>query len=814
MKKIKFFIVFAFLLFLVMGYNLYEQYKRIESTHKLIIRNESQALSHFISAFRQTYQEAYLNNHIEIDDKTINLLPVKTITTISKYFSQSMKENIVIHTVSDRPRNINNMANDFELKMIRYFKVHPKKKEKFLYRDDTFFYTKPLRIKQSCLKCHGKREETIPSIRAKYENAYDYKLGEIRGLLNIKIKERGYFELLYRDFIKTLLVTVLIYFLFIVLIYRLYQKMRVREQQYTQQLETDIEKKTREIQKQKDIFETLFEKSSDGISILENGKIIQCNEKIVEILHYKSKEELLNMSLFQLSPEFQPDGRYSYEKAEEMLRLTQENGQHRFEWVHAKANAETFWCEIILTRMVLNDRNVIYMVCRDISEKKAAQKKLIEQKDVLHYQAHHDVLTGLPNRILFHKKLEKNIRNAKVKKRKFALFFIDLDQFKQINDSLGHEIGDKVLKIVAERFRSIIRKEDTLSRLGGDEFTVILPNVKNIELVSQLAQKLLAVFNDPVHVGEHKLYISCSIGITLYPKDDVNADNLLKDADAAMYKAKEEGRNNYQFYCSDMTKQAMERVVMKSSLRQALLKEEFRVYYQPQINVKSGQLIGVEALLRWKHPSMGVLSPDMFLTLAKDAGLISEIDNWVMRSAMTQISTWYKKGLEPGVLALNLTITDLNSSYFFSTLKEIMKAVDFSPQWLELEVTENEVMTKYEEVIFRLKRIHDLGIKIAIDDFGTGHSSLSYLKRLPVTKLKIDKSFVQDIPEDEEDAAIVNAIIALAKILNLDIIAEGVETVEQKEFLLQNGCENIQGYYSGKPMPAKEMEKILTEYHR
>ena len=807
MFNMKYFITFSLLLFLALGYKTYEQYDRINTTHKLIILNESQSLANFISAFRKTYQSAFIDNDIEMDPKMINLLPVKTITEISQRFASSMKEDIVIRTVSDRPRNRSNMANDFEMDRINYFNTHPEKTDSFIQKEDAYYYTKPMRIQQSCLMCHGKREETLPSIRDKYETAYDYKLGEIRGLLNIKIKNKGFFELLYADFKETLAITILLYILFLFMIYMLIKKMRTKEQIYTESLESEITEKTFEIQKQKNTFETLFEKSSDGILIINGGKFIQCNEKAVEVLMCSSKDEILNKNVDAFSPEFQPDGRASQEKAIEIIKEAMKSDGFQFEWYSERMNGESFWSEISVTPIVLDDKKVLYTIVRDISEKKVAQKKLMEQKDVLYHQAHHDALTGLPNRVLFNDRLTYGIKKASVKNRQLALFFIDLDQFKQINDSLGHDIGDRVLKVVAERLKAKIRKKDTLARLGGDEFIIIIENYKNIDTVSQLAESILKVLIQPIHVEGQTLYTSCSIGISLYPDDDTSAENLLKYADAAMYKAKEEGRNNYQFYRTEMTEHAFESMLMRAGLRQALVNNEFMVYYQPQMDASDGKLKGLEALLRWNHPTLGLLPPAKFLKLAEESGIIVEIDRWVMKTAMLQINSWYKQGFNPGILALNLSLTHLRREDYIESLSNTIDEIYFRSEWLELEITESEVMKKFDEVITKLKLIKSLGIGIAIDDFGTGHSSLSYLKKLPVHKLKIDKSFIDDVPGNDEDVAIIKAIIALANNLNLTVLAEGVETKIQKDFLLEHGCSCIQGYYYAKPMEALDIEE-------
>ena len=807
MFNTKYFIAFSFVLFMALGYKTYEQYSRIDDTHKLIILNESQSLANFISAFRKTYQNAFIDNEIVMDHKMINLLPVKTISEISARFSAQMKEDIVIRTVSDRPRNIKNKANDFELSMIEYFRKNTKETDKFVEKDDYFFYTKPMFIQKSCLACHGKREDAIPSIRNKYTSAYDYKLGEIRGLLNIRIKDKGFFSVLYADFINTLVMTVLLYILFLIIIYMLIHKIRTKEQIYAQSLESEISKKTLEVQKQKETFETLFEKSSDGILIIQDEKFVQCNEKAVEILMCDTKEDILNKDIYAFSPEYQPDGRLSNQKAMELITNVTDTDGCQFEWLSQRMNGETFWTEISLTPIELNDQKVLYVMARDISEKKLAQKKLMEQKDILYYQAHHDVLTGLPNRTLFNERLAYGIKKAKLKERQLALFFIDLDQFKQINDSLGHDIGDRVLKVVAERLKAKIRKKDTLARLGGDEFTIIIENYKSINMISQLAQSILDVLIQPMHIEGQTLYTSSSIGISLYPEDDTSAEHLLKYADAAMYKAKDEGRNNYQFYHTEMTEQALASVVMRAGLRQALENNEFLVHYQPQIDANSGKLKGMEALMRWDHPTLGLLYPAKFLSLAEESGIIVEIDRWVMKTAMLQINTWYKQGFNPGILALNLSLTHLRREDYMEVLSATIDEIYFRSEWLELEITESEVMKKFDEVITKLTLIKNLGIGIAIDDFGTGHSSLSYLNKLPVHKLKIDKSFIDDVPGKEENVAIIKAILALANNLNLTVLAEGVETKEQKDFLLENGCSFIQGYYYAAPLSVLELEE-------
>jgi len=448
-------------------------------------------------------------------------------------------------------------------------------------------------------------------------------------------------------------------------------------------------------------------------------------------------------------------------------------------------------------------------VIRNVTNKKRTEVNMLKQKEALNYQAHHDSLTGLPNRVLFNDRLECALEESKRNKTKLALLFIDLDHFKEINDSLGHSIGDEVLKVVTDRLNGLMRGSDTIARLGGDEFTVVVNNLNEVQDSSILANKILEVLAKPIVVNKHELYVSSSIGISLYPNDGEGAQNLLKYADAAMYRAKDEGRNNFQFYSSEMTELAFERVVMEASFRASLKNEDFIVYYQPQVDASTDKIVGMEALVRWNHPAMGIVSPAKFIPLAEATGLIVDLDRFVMKSAMTQLSKWYKDGYNPGVLAMNLTVKQLQQKDFIEFLKGLMIESTCRAEWIELEVTEGQIMSNPEEGIKILNKISSLGIELAVDDFGTGYSSLAYLKRLPINKLKIDQAFVRELPHDEDDVAIAKAVIALASSLNLNIIAEGVETKEQKDFLVQNGCKNIQGYYYSKPIPAKEMEELL-----
>ncbi|MDA3909312.1 MAG: EAL domain-containing protein [Sulfurimonas sp.] len=518
-----------------------------------------------------------------------------------------------------------------------------------------------------------------------------------------------------------------------------------------------------------------------------------------------SLEELLKLSVYDINKSLTKKHVYHLREACALNDSVSNMSEH------TRKDGSRYPVQASIQSIIYQDKKAYVLFDTDVSKLNRVQKELREQKDILYHQAHHDALTGLPNRVLFNDRLAQGIKKSKRYKETMALFFIDLDQFKQINDSLGHDVGDAVLTEVSRRFSSLIREEDTLSRLGGDEFSVIIESLKKPSEASVLAEKFIKSMTEPVLIGTHTLYITCSIGISFYPQDGETSENLLKYADVAMYKAKDEGRNNYQTYSSKLTELMHEQVMMRTSLHKALENDEFILNYQPQIDSMSGKIIGMEALIRWNHTELGMVSPAKFIPLAEETGFIVELDRWVMQEAMSKFSSWHQDGLEPGMLALNLAMKQIQKSDFLEFLQKTMKDSNCLSEWIELEVTEGEIMKNPDESIATLKEISKLGITLAIDDFGTGYSSLSYLKKLPVNKLKIDQSFIRDTPDDEDDVAITKAVIALAKSLKMSVIAEGVETKEQKDFLIMNECLHIQGYYYSPPVDADKMRNMLVK---
>lgn len=450
---------------------------------------------------------------------------------------------------------------------------------------------------------------------------------------------------------------------------------------------------------------------------------------------------------------------------------------------------------------------IAYVVsARDITEKKINEEKLIASEKELDFLAHNDNLTGLPNRILLHDRISHAIASSNRGSTMVALCFIDLDNFKKINDSFGHSYGDNILKQFADRVQSVIRASDTLSRLGGDEFVLLVENIKEKNEIESIVEKIQKVFDEPFIVNTQKFFLSASIGISCYPDHGMDSESLIKNADSAMYKAKDLGKNTYAFYSLEMTIASYERIGMENALREAIKRREFLVYYQPQVDLSTGVLIGVEALVRWNHPSEGILAPGRFIGLSEETRLIIDIGAFVLEQACLDILLLQKEKLFAGTVSINISGVQIEYSNFLETLQNTIKRTGIEPSLVDIEVTESFIMNDPERWIELLKNMQRLGVTIAIDDFGTGHSSLSYLSKLPIDKLKVDMSFVKDVPVRDDACAIVNSIIDLAQNMKIVTLAEGIETKEQEGYLAEHGCMQGQGYLYGKPMNLKDLK--------
>ncbi|WP_100640187.1 EAL domain-containing protein [Marinobacter salexigens] len=452
-----------------------------------------------------------------------------------------------------------------------------------------------------------------------------------------------------------------------------------------------------------------------------------------------------------------------------------------------------------------NGQNASYYgTARDVTERKEAEA-------FINFQAYHDLLTRLPNRALFKDRLELAITHARRAKQKLAVMFLDLDRFKVINDTLGHAMGDRLLQAVTQRLESCVRKGDTLSRFGGDEFTLLLPSVHGKEDASQIARKLIKALKAPFILGGHEVFVGVSIGIAIYPEAGSNMDQLIQNADIAMYHVKAQGKDSYRFFSESMSIDTTQRLLLERDLRMALEQDQMRVFYQPQVCASTGRIVGLEALVRWQHPERGLLYPRDFLGLAEETKLIGLLSEQVLDQACRDVGQWIRSGHPDLRLAVNLSPIEVEHPQFVETLMERVKATHFPPGNLEIEITENVIMNDLDQISQKLRELADMDIRIAIDDFGTGYSSLNYLHRLPIHTLKVDQSFVKAIRSGVDDACIVNAIVAMAHGLKLEIVAEGVETDMQLEYLRTLGCHQVQGFFYGPAQPAKNISKLLMK---
>lgn len=544
---------------------------------------------------------------------------------------------------------------------------------------------------------------------------------------------------------------------------------------------------------------------NEGIIVIgEAGLIVSFNPAAEKIFGYAGHEITnQNFSLLISAENLDLSGKYH-------RHLTEDENSSLFgvtrEVVGLRKDYSAFPLELKTSQLRIQDRLLFITTARDITDRKDAEQRI-------NYLASHDTLTKLPNRALLQDRIQQTlVHNHRRNQQAAAVLFIDLDKFKIINDTLGHDIGDILLKEAAARLMAEVRSEDTVARQGGDEFIILLSTISQPQDAAVIAQKLLDSLIRPFLINGKELHISASIGIAIYPDDGDDIGLLLKNSDIAMYHAKESGRNNYQFFSAKMNEQAAEKQSLGNDLRYAVERNELFLVYQPVVDMVSGDIAGMEVLLRWQHPVLGLVSPVKFIPLAEESGLILSIGNWVLRSACMQLLAWQQQGYEVPRLAINLSAKQFHQKSLAENIAVILRETGVDPRCFGLEITESMLIHNVEEVVETLLKLSNMGLEISIDDFGTGYSSLSYLKRFPINKLKIDKSFVDDIATHPDDAAIVKAIIAMAHGLQMKVVTEGVETKQQLDFLRLHGCEQYQGYIFSKPLPASEIvAKLLRQ---
>lgn len=540
--------------------------------------------------------------------------------------------------------------------------------------------------------------------------------------------------------------------------------------------------------------EWLFE---DGFRQLDSANIVNMNH----VDHYDPKKGLVYLTTSRDKNKTASVARIHREHIENAIRLIQTANT-------ASVDHNPMLHEELFTRIIneTNDYQLLrsYATIRAVNERKRAEQKIL-------HMAYHDSLTSLPNRTMFDEQLKVYFEEAKRTGSLMAVIFLDLDRFKVINDTLGHQVGDQLLQLLARKLQEYTRGKNIVARFGGDEFIILLKNIAHVDEAAQFAKGMPELLKDAFIIENHELFVTASIGISIYPNDGTEVESLLKNADIAMYRSKEKGGNSYHYYHPEMNKRSLHRLNLEVHLRKALERGEFDLHYQPIVDLHHGAVVGMESLVRWQHPEWGMISPAEFIPLAEETGLIVPLGNWILKRSCMQNKEWQRQGFPPLVVSVNISAIQFHQSNFVQVVMDILQESGLDPSRLCLEITENVAMNNIAYIVETMQKLKALGVRISIDDFGTGYSSLSYLKRFHVHTLKIDQSFISDITSDEDNAAIATALIAMSQRLKIISLAEGVETTDQLHFLIAQGCKQIQGNVFSKPIPASDFEHLIKK---
>ncbi len=578
-----------------------------------------------------------------------------------------------------------------------------------------------------------------------------------------------------------------------------------------QRLEKAVNIKTVELIEQKNVFKKLFDSALDGLALSKNRRIYDVNGAVLKIFEAGNKKEFLALQIEDYFPARQENGQDSLKFLENKLDIIGGESKVDFEIKAKTIKNREIWLNIVATKIILQHEGVEYFVFRDITNRKKIEKELEIQHQKLLFQAKHDPLTSLPNRIFLMDRLHQSIKRLERSKKFLAVVFLDIDNFKNINDAFGHDVGDLLLIEISTILRQLLRNTDTVARFGGDEFVILLDDLNSIDASSNIIQKLVDSFQEPFFIKNNPFDITFSVGISIFPNDAKEEMSLLKFADMAMYRAKNNGKNRYIYYDESMNTDILEHIKLEQEIKNGIQNNEFVLHYQPQFAVKNGEIVGFEALVRWQHPLYGFKFPDYFITIAENSNLMIPLGEAISKKAMQQIVAWHKKELNPGIMSINFTTKQLESPDFFDRLQIMLDETDCKPEWIEAELIERYVMSDTKKTTKIVQCFKDIGISVAIDDFGTGYSSLGYLKYLQIAQIKIDRTFVDDLVDDRRDQAITKSIIDLSLGLDIEVLAEGVETKEQYEILRKLGCQIIQGYYFSKPISSDDAKNLLIK---
>lgn len=838
----------AVILGLLATIDLALSYRQMAAAARNELTYDARSIYGFMMATRRIYQEQFIASGLPVNDDTLGFLPAHSFLRIGQDFANWNDSGIVFNNVSDRPRNPANRANRFEQEAIDWFRDNPEAGERFteIQTDEgvsSLLYTAPIYIEESCLKCHGKRDKAPQSIKSRYSEAYDYRVGDIRGVVSIRIPTAtvdARVTKIWSGMLIQWLVQYLVTFLVIGLIL---DRLVVRRLSLLRDGAERLAGGDYTARTSKALAATPFHDEADEIGNLastfdrmavavhrrdqELGKLNQALEQspttiLITDTHLRieyanlavtgtsgySRDELIGKTPAIFRSEKTPDSTY-----QALWQALSQGKPWHGEFVNRRKDGVEFVESADIAPVFDSQGRVTHFLAvkLDITQQKQADAEI-------HRLAYYDPLTNLPNRRLFHERLDQARTNSERDDAIGALLIIDLDNFKVLNDSKGHALGDQLLQTIALRLDACMRTDDTLARLGGDEYVVILHRLAKagqMECAHQqagaIANMLLTTIRQSVVLDGIGTYqATASIGISFFNGPDPSASNLLKEADVALYRAKKAGRNTVRFFDDDMQTEINHRIAMESALRHTIDHDGLSLHLQPQVDTH-GRVRGAEALLRWQQPDGTSISPMEFIPLAEETGLIIPIGNWVLATACSILQNWSREPRTRDLsLAVNVSARQFQQDDFSAKVAECVSRSGIEPSRLKIELTESVVLDGTDEVIARMHELKQLGLRFSLDDFGTGYSSLSYLKRLPLDEIKIDKSFVRDLVVDENDAAIVRAILAISDSMRLRVVAEGVETDEQFAFLRAHGCRRFQGFLFARPIPANDWESQLV----
>ncbi len=806
------------------------------------LRQDGMEVRDIILALRRVYQRQFIRSGLTINMDTIGFLPAHSMNRISNELQDMSAKGLVFKNVSDRPRNPDNQADKTELAAMTYFRANQKQQDRLVYVDDSegqpyYHFSSPIWVEQQCLQCHGQRDEAIPSIAEAYTSAFNYKLGDLYGVFSIKLPasliDNQVLTQRLEDMWGRLIAFALTFsfggWLLHWLVTRrlsmlqsmanklamgdLTARLPANETDELNDLTAAFNNMAEKLQlaeslqlESKHRIQDLLNSTAEAIYGLDmQGNCTFANQACVDILGYQDSSEFIGRNMHSLIHHSSHNGCSMPEaKCPIYSVLSSSKPSHNDTEVMWRADGSSFAIEYWSHPIHRNGEMVgVVVTFLDITERKLQEEKILRQ-------AHFDTLTNLPNRFLSIDRLTQLTREAQRNQDRMAVMFIDLDDFKKINDSLGHEVGDKLLIEAARRLSSRVRGGDTVGRLGGDEFIILLGQIATADDVSLVAENILDGLRAPFNIDNRELILTASIGIAIYPYDGETQSDLLRNADSAMYHSKERGRNTYSYFTEEMNYGVSRRLLLEEQMRGALERGEFHLCYQPKIDVSSSKIIGAEALLRWRNPALGEVLPTEFIPIAEQTGVIVSLGQFVLQQALGWAAEWRRQQGELFVVAINLSPRQFRDPNLLKSIKQIIKQTGVSTESLELEITEGVLMSGHGYVKDTLNALSELGISIAMDDFGTGYSSLSYLRDYPFNILKIERNFIHDITVNRADQKLVYAAIAMAHSLGMKVVAEGVETEEQLVLLAVQGCDLAQGFLFSEPISPEGMSEMLS----